>query len=444
MPTHFVIADNHATRQKELAHRLDSWNLPHCVVTNREDLWHELERGKETVVLLGLPDAHKILEKLTRQGFHAVVLLLDQGADVHMAARAIKQGAHDAFSDPIDFVCLRHSLEELQSQAVPAVPPQTDTSNPSPPRMVGQSDALEAVRQQISEVAATTATVLILGESGTGKELVARAIHDQSHRHAGPYLPVNMAALPETLAEGALFGHRRGAFTGADRDQLGWCESANGGTLFLDEIGELDLGLQTKLLRFLETKTFQRIGAANVSRVDVRIIAATNRDPLEMIKAGQLRSDLYFRLNVYPIQLPNLSQRSEDIPELARVFLRQACQQYGKQVAGFTDTAIRALQAFHWPGNIRQLENTIHRVVISCRTETIDISQLPAEIAGNRLAATPPSKLRVIEQVERKAIVEALHSAGGNAVSAAKILGVGQATVYRKMKRYGIPLKVSR
>ncbi len=441
MPTHIVVADANASRQRTITERLACWKLPHSIATTEDGLWGEISRGKNTIVLLGLDDSHSVLEKLNRQGYHSVVLLLAPDADVHVAAQAIKQGAHDAFSDPIDYVCLRQSIEELR--------PKSDKANQSDaisdiPRMIGQSRSFQAVQQQIREVAATNATVLILGESGTGKELVAREIHNQSNRSAGPYLPVNMAALPESLAEGALFGHRRGAFTGADRDQQGWCEGAHGGTLFLDEIGELDLGLQAKLLRFLESKTFQRIGATQTTRVDVRILAATNRDPMEMIRNGTLRSDLYYRLNVFPIQLPTLWQRSEDIPDLANLFLDQARHQYAKNVSGFTKRAMQCLQQFDWPGNIRQLENTVHRVVISSNSLQIDLPQLPPEIVSSNARLDRPTNLRKIEQIERKAIIDALRAADGNAVSAAKILGVGQATVYRKMKRYGIPLKVQR
>lgn len=443
MQPHLVLAQAIPPQPTELLRRLSQWGIAYSCASTQEELWSQLERGRDTIVLLGLPDPEAILEKLSHQGFESVILLMERGANVQLAARAIKQGAHDAFSDPIDFACLRQSINELSQRD--DQPEKRPTAASPPHEMLGNSEAFERVRQQISEVAPTDATVLILGESGTGKELVARAVHEQSNRNSGPYLPVNMAALPETLAEGALFGHRQGAFTGADRDQKGWCESADGGTLFLDEIGELDLGLQAKLLRFLESKSFQRIGASVPSQVDVRIIAATNREPLEMIQSGKLRSDLYYRLNVFPVQLPSLSQRHDDIPLLANAFLKKAAIQYGKSVQGFSDVAMQDLQNFAWPGNIRELENVVHRVVISATRDKIDSCHLPAEITSQPSVkpTTPPAGPRM-EQIERKAIVDALRSADGNAVSAAKILGVGQATIYRKMKRYGIPLKVGR
>jgi DNA-binding NtrC family response regulator len=316
----------------------------------------------------------------------------------------------------------------------------------------GEGETMRRLRAFIATVAPTDATVLILGESGTGKELAARAIHVQSRRRYGPFVPVNTAALPRDLIQSTLFGHEKGAFTGADQARRGCCEAADRGTLFLDEIGEMDIALQAKLLRFLQERTFQRVGSSQTVSVDVRILSATNRDPAEQVRRGELREDLYFRLNVVPLVLPPLRERREDIPYLAARFLQRAAVRQGRDVTGFTAEAMLALVRYAWPGNVRQLENLIERLVIFSRAGEIDLADLPPEVraAPREPAAVPPQPaggdpgkkagLQTIEEMEKKALVEALVQSHGSAKEAARLLGLGQATVYRKIKRYGINL----
>lgn len=314
--------------------------------------------------------------------------------------------------------------------------------------ILGVSDEIRRVHDLISDVAVTDAKVLILGESGTGKELVARAIHQQSRRSQSVFAPVNMAALPHSLAEGMLFGHERGSFTGAESQQRGWCEMADEGTLFLDEIGEMDLALQAKLLRFLQDGTFQRIGSNKLQRVDVRIIAATNRDPQRLVCDGRLREDLYYRLNVLPIIVPPLRERREDIAVLAKVFLKRAAHTHDKLLHDFTPGAISVLSHYDWPGNVRQLQNVVERLTILCSGDSIGVQDLPSELLDNTPLfipavaersgvplAAPSSEMR---DIEKDAIINALTQSNGNVVKAARALGLGQATVYRKMKRYKI------
>jgi DNA-binding NtrC family response regulator len=306
------------------------------------------------------------------------------------------------------------------------------------------------LRGLIRRVASTDATILIQAESGTGKELVARALHELSRRSGGPFVALNVASLPRDLAESALFGHEKGAFTGADRMQRGCCEVADGGTLFLDEIGEMDPTLQAKLLRFLQERTVQRIGQGAPITVDVRVVAATHRDLRTMVAAGSFREDLYYRLNVVPIAIPPLRDRPEDVELLARTFLDRASARYARSLEGFSPEAIRAMRGCPWPGNVRQLENLIERVAILCAGPRIELADVLPEIdqaAPTPVADSPSgefspsadgSPLRAIDRMERDAIIEALRASGGKVSEAARLIGLSQATIYRKIKKFGI------
>ncbi|QDU56907.1 sigma-54 interaction domain-containing protein [Aeoliella mucimassa] len=340
----------------------------------------------------------------------------------------------------------------------------------------GTSPAMQAVRRQVAEVASTNATVMIWGESGTGKELVAQAIHRLSPRNDSPFIPVNMSAIPEGLAESLLFGHLKGSFTHATQNQLGWCQAADKGTLFLDEIGEMELTLQPKLLRFLQEGKLRKVGSQQEEAVNVRIIGATNRDPVSIVNEGRLRQDLFFRLNVVPIHLPPLRERPEDIAELAELFLKRAVENHNRTVGGFSQDALDVLEAFDWPGNVRQLENAIERIAIFAKGEIVEPMDIPAEfhspsfrasvhsplglsatspmrnyhsqatnggqplpIASERETSIALAELTPIQRRERAAIIEALQHTDGHVVDASQLLGLGQATVYRKIKLYGIP-----
>jgi DNA-binding NtrC family response regulator len=324
--------------------------------------------------------------------------------------------------------------------------------------LVGVSPAMAAIRQLILEVAPTRASVMIYGESGTGKELVAQAIHRYSKQASGPFVPVNMAAIPQGLAESLLFGHEKGAFTSAVDNQHGWCDEADGGTLFLDEVGDMELQVQPKLLRFLQEGTLQRVGSQASHRVSVRLITATNQEPGAIVTDGRMREDLFFRLHVVPIYVPPLRERPEDIPELAMLFLRRSAERHDRIVEGFSNDALRVLQQHDWPGNVRQLENTVERLVIFARGRIVEADHIPADdhlasayaerrrvlagaVAGraNGQEFDPIVSLTPIERHERAAIVDALRRVEGHVIDAARLLGLGQATVYRKIKQYAIP-----
>jgi DNA-binding NtrC family response regulator len=324
--------------------------------------------------------------------------------------------------------------------------------------LVGVSPSIAAIRQLILEVAPTRASIMIHGESGTGKKLVAQAIHRCSKQSNGPFVPVNMAAIPHGLAEGLLFGHEKGAFAGAVHNQKCWCEAADGGTLFLDDVDDMEIQVQPKLLRFLQEGTLQPFGSQVSHLVTVRVITATNCDPAAIVADGRLREDLFFRLHVVPIYVAPLRSRPEDIPALANQFLRLAAERHERVVESFSDEAMRVLQQHDWPGNVRQLENTVERLVIFARGRVVESDHIPAAehlvsayVERRRvLAARPNGKvngdeidpvlsLTPIERHERGAIVEALRRVDGHVVEAAQLLGLGQATVYRKIKQYAIP-----
>jgi DNA-binding NtrC family response regulator len=326
----------------------------------------------------------------------------------------------------------------------------------------GRSSAIEAIRNVIRHVAPTQATVMIHGESGTGKELVARAIHNLSKRSEQPFVPVNMAAIPNGLAESFLFGHEKGSFTSAVQKQKGWCRVAHRGTLFLDEIGEMELEIQPKLLRFLQEGSIQTVGAQTVEKVDVRLVTATNQDPRDIVREGRLREDLFFRLNVIPIYIPPLRDRCDDIEELAMLFLQRAAERHERPVRGYSDEAMEVLVRHDWPGNVRQLENMVERLVIFAEGDLVEAMEIPAEIHaparrrfplavdsqnGNGHATVADSELaeNIIDRLspfqinERTVIIDALQRADGHVIEAAGLLGLGQATMYRKIKQYVIP-----
>jgi transcriptional regulator with PAS, ATPase and Fis domain len=312
--------------------------------------------------------------------------------------------------------------------------------------MVGQSRPMERVFQIIEKAAPSDAPVIICGESGTGKELVAHAIHKLGRRREGPFILFNCAALNESLLESELFGHTKGAFTGAYRHRKGRFEAANCGDIFLDEIGDIPLATQTKLLRVLETKQFERVGDHRPICLDVRIITATNRNLSELIAEGKFRQDLYFRINVVPIHLPPLRERKEDIPLLAEAFIRQLRQKTEKPITALHPRVMRLFMEYDWPGNVRQLKTAIEYAFVIAESGPIEISHLPApfESASGNGPLSPPAvgqKGNILLSDEKSALIQALKAAGGNKSAAAKILGVNRMTVRNRMFKYGLQVE---
>lgn len=424
------------------------------VASSPEDLIDRVSSHPPSMILLDIgdgPSGFATLEKLSSINRSVPVIAMSATATLGMAVRATKLGAVDMIANPPDLRQLHIVMDGIiTDQTQRERQRDRDRSRGCDGfEMLGESQSMLDVLDLVHDVAETDATVLVLGESGTGKELLARAIHGYSKRKDNQFVPVNVAALPPDIAESILFGHEKGAYTGADHANDGWCETANGGTLMLDEIGEMNILLQAKLLRFLQDGTFMRVGSTRLQTADVRVIAATNRDPEIMVGEQRMREDLYYRLNVFPIRMPPLRERREDIPLLAQAFLDRSVETHHRTVVGFTEDAMDCLISYDWPGNVRQLENLVTRMVLLTREPYIGINSVPCEIKsvtrrGNAPSTSGASGLTQMEQLERQAIIDALVETDGNAVAAARRLGVGQATIYRKIKRFKIQLKKSK
>jgi len=313
-------------------------------------------------------------------------------------------------------------------------------------KIIGESPQMRAIFDIVRQVAPTEATVLIYGESGTGKELVARAIHQLSPRAKRPMVTVHCAALSPTLLESELFGHEKGAFTGAVERRIGRFEEANGGTLFLDEIGEIDPVIQVKLLRFLGEKTFERVGSNKTIRADVRLITATNKNLWELVKKGEFREDLFYRLRVVEITLPPLRERKMDIPLLVNHFIKEFASKNGKIITGISDEALTILLNYHWPGNVRELRTAIEHAVVFCKSDTITARDLPLFVRQpeTMISITQPTALQqlqkpmTIKELEKQLIINALKEFNGNRTLAAKRIGISRRTLHRKLNEYGI------
>jgi DNA-binding NtrC family response regulator len=372
------------------------------------------------------------------------VLLISGFGTLETAIDAVRAGAFDYISKPFNIAEVKATVERALSQVGSA--PQPDAAAPSrdarPAGLLGRTAPMLAVYKQIAHAADATAPVLIVGESGTGKELVARAIHAHGRRHSRPFVAVNCGAITESLLESELFGHVRGSFTGAVSDAKGIFEQANGGTVFLDEIGETSPALQVKLLRVLEDGEFRAVGASRPTRVDVRVVAATNVELEKEVTEQRFRQDLFYRLSVVVIRVPPLRERRADIPLLVSQFLENACGRAGRTVT-FTPSAMEAIAAHSWPGNVRELENTVERLVLFSRGAVVDASDLPPafhdtapEIGDRLFAGLPP-----LDEVERRYLVHVLEAVGGNRTRAADVMGIDRRTLYRMAERFGIDLK---
>ncbi len=451
MPTgpSILVADDDPQFLKIMEHHIRGWSYRVQVASDKEQLLRLLAGGAPDLLLMdvrfGEHDGIEVLRQVLAEHPALKVAMLTAFGSIDNAIAAIKLGAIDYLTKPVDLNRLRQVLglsEGLASAPGPAAAPVPGSVPPPLTRpILGSSRAVADLRAVIARVAESEATVLVLGESGTGKELVARAVHEWGPRRAGPFVPLNVAAMPRELVESTLFGHAKGAFTGADRSQSGCCEVADGGTLFLDEIGEMEIGLQAKLLRFLQDRSFRRVGQSRPIAVDVRIVAATNRDPLDQVRRGQLREDLYYRLNVFPIVVPPLRARAGDVPLLARHFLDRFSARGDRPPLAFAEPAIDELMRHDWPGNVRELENLVERLAILASGPVITAEQVRAERPGPPAPGRPleaGAGLRAIDRIEMDAILEALSASDGNVREAARRLGLGQATVYRKIKKYKI------
>lgn len=417
---------------------------------------------------LRLPDASgmEVLQRIKKLDSKAVVLVITAFGTTDTAIEATKQGAYDYILKPFDPAKIKEVIDEaLKSSRLMRTEVLLPASQDEPvaaDRIIGRSPVMQEVYKLIGRVAASDVNVLLLGESGTGKELVARAIYQHSHRSDKPFLAVNCAAIPETLLESELFGYERGAFTGAVRRKIGKFEQADDGVIFLDEIGDMSLATQAKVLRVLQEGCFERLGGDQTISVDVRIIAATNKNLEKAIKEGRFREDLYYRLKVITITLPPLRLRREDLPELIDYFLSKYSRQLKKEGITFSQEARESLKNYHWPGNVRELENVIKRAIVLSKGNVIP-KQIVAEefeTTSDTEATDPQSSPmftsitqhdmennkgsiyeKVMDQTEKNLLLEVLQKTGGNQVQAAKILGISRMMLRSRIEKYGIKVE---
>ncbi|MDD5170273.1 MAG: sigma-54 dependent transcriptional regulator [Syntrophales bacterium] len=372
------------------------------------------------------------------------IIIMTAYGSVETAVEAVKNGAYEYLQKPLDFDELRRKMERAMEHRQlkeenrllrESLGRRFDSQN-----LIGRSPAMVRLLDTVSQVAPSEATVLITGESGTGKEMIAGAIHFNSLRKEGPFIKINCAAITETLLESELFGHEKGSFTGADRRKEGKFRQADGGTIFLDEITETSPAMQVKLLRVLQEREITRVGGSETIGVDVRVIAATNRDVLQEIASGRLREDLYYRLNVVTLHVPPLRERKEDIPILAQHFLEHFAEKNRKQIKGFTPQAMDGMLRYGWPGNVRELMNAVERGVVLSRTEFLDEADLSLaflEPAASQGAAGHDNGIP-LEAVEKNSILSMLEAVGQNKSEAARRLGITRRTLHLKLKKYGL------
>jgi DNA-binding NtrC family response regulator len=467
-----LVAEDHPRTRHAWVELIASWGFKVEAVEDGQRAIELLASFEPHILLLDLKlpvkDGLAVLSEIRQRGLPITTIVISGEGDIPDAVQAIKLGAYDYLRKPVDPPRLRQTLNNLSEHLAVSEENQRlrlrlmGVGELGP--IIGQSQAMRRVMALVEQAAPSSASVIIQGDSGTGKEIVARTIHESSPRRNGPYVAINCAALPEGLLESELFGHERGAFTGADQRRAGCFELANGGTLLLDEITEMKPELQAKLLRVIEDRKLRRVGGSSDIALNVRVLAATNRDLGEAIHAGRLREDLYYRLNVFTIALPRLSERLDDLPVLADHFVREFARANSKQISGVDNACLEALRARAWPGNARELRNVIERAVIVSAGPLITIADLPAEGAlppppvqtalaprtpetSGSIHAEPAAPAtddpaaglpvgQPLREVERQLILKTLEMAGGNRVRAAEILGISPKTLYNKLGRY--------
>lgn len=444
-----IIEDDPAMRLG-MSHFLSSSGFKVNECDNGEKAFEMLKEDVYDIVItdLRLPgkDGLSILKEIRSRHPHTGVIVITAFAEVKTAVQAIKDGAFDYIAKPfsneellfvverfINFRRLEKEVHELKESI----------KKSTQERLIGESPRMKEVFDRIEAIAIADVPVLIQGESGTGKELVADAIHEKSHRKTGPYVKINCAAIPETLFESELFGHEKGAFTGATETRKGKFEIASGGTIFFDEIGDMPLGLQAKLLRVLEDNAVNRLGGKEPIMVDVRCIYATSKNLKDLVREGKFREDLYYRINVVPIHIPPLRERKEDIPYLVEHFLEYFQRKYSRSGLRLSPAAFEALLSYHYPGNVRELKHAVERAVLLCSDNIIDIKNLPEEfIAERKIEAQGLSNnislQECLSSYERKLIINTLKETGGRRIEAAKRLGISRKVLWKKLKEYGI------
>jgi len=476
-----LLIDDEADVQYSFRRIFDSPDLEIATASSGEEGLKVIPKFKPDLVLMdvrmGGMTGLETLRKIRESDKKLLVILMTAYGTTQTAIEAMKLGAYDYLLKPFDVP----KLKELVGNALKAARDMRQVVSVAPLMesedyelgIVGRTEPMQNVFKLIGQLAASDATALITGESGTGKELVARAIYSHSGRADRPFLAINCAAIPEQLLESELFGHERGAFTGATNQRIGKFEQCNGGTIFLDEIGDMTPATQTKILRVLQNGTFERVGGNAAIKVDVRVIAATNKPLEQAVAARQFREDLFYRLNVVRIPMPPLRERKDDIRLLVDYFLRKLAREQQTQPKSLSGGVLRALEKHHWPGNVRELENVVRRALVVAKGDAILVTDLTPEIIGGATALTVVSaspsagapagnfgeigslatqifklarkdpKLKVIPAVERVLVMEALRETSNNQVQAAKLLGITRATLRKRIEKFGISREVN-
>jgi DNA-binding NtrC family response regulator len=455
-----LVVDDHASAREAVADVLRHAQYDVVACASATEALVKLAAGKFDVVVTDLQmpgmDGIEFIREIERRRLGVQVLMITAHASVATAVEAMRLGAFDYIEKPFDVVALEQSVaracERRKCEEANVVASLRDAScefrrnSPTCPTLLGNSVAMQRLRERIAQIAATDETVLVCGESGTGKELVARTIHALSRRADGPLVSLNCPALSAQLTESELFGHKRGAFTGADADRTGRFEAAHRGTILLDEVTEIDLNLQAKLLRVLQERSFERVGASETVSVDVRVVATTNRDLLAEISGGRFREDLYFRLAVVPIVLPPLRERAGDVLELADHFLANATERLNRGPFALEPAARELLAGYSWPGNVRELQNIMTRACVLNQGEPITAGQLRPWlqtashnekmcVSGGDATETPVGL--TLDEMERRLIVATLQRCDGHRAKAAETLGIGLRTLSGKLRDYG-------
>ncbi|MGC3958633.1 MAG: sigma-54 dependent transcriptional regulator [Verrucomicrobiota bacterium] len=467
-----LLIDDEADVQYSFRRIFDSPDIELFTASSGEEGLQLIPKLRPDLVLMDIRmggiTGMETLRRIRQMDTKLLVILMTAYGTTQTAIEAMKLGAYDYLLKPFDVP----KLKEIVTNALKAARDMKQVVSYQPllesedyeQGVVGRSEPMQQVFKLIGQVAASDATALVTGESGTGKELVARAIYHHSERNSQPFLAVNCAAIPEQLLESELFGHERGAFTGATGQRIGKFEQCNNGTIFLDEIGDMTPPTQTKILRVLQSGTFERVGGNQPIKVNVRVIAATNKPLEQAVAARQFREDLFYRLNVVRIHIPPLRDRREDIPLLVNYFLKKIAKEQDRQPKSIASAAVKALEKYHWPGNVRELENIIRRAHVIAKSEAILPADLPAEVTGQstsslvlpttagegaasdaaslarqlfQIAKRDP-KLKVLPAVERELVIEALKDTANNQVHAAKLLGITRATLRKRIEKFGI------
>ncbi len=443
MSIRVLIVDDEEPVRRLLSRELQRKGFSTDTANDGNDALRKLKKESFDVILLDIVmpgiDGIDVMKRLRNDPASPAIIVLTGKATVETAVDAMKNGAFDYLTKPYKLeeliIVINRAYEDRRLRQENLILHKELTRRERPDQFVGKSRQYKDLLKLIDKIAPTDSTVLLQGESGTGKELVANYIWKKSLRSEKPFIALNCSTLSENLMESELFGHEKGAFTSAYSVKHGLVEAADKGTLFLDEIGEMPISLQAKLLRFLDSGEFRRVGGNKNLKADVRVIAATNRNLEEAIKKGEFRDDLYYRLNVINITIPPLRERKEDIRPLAEYFLQKYRRRVLKDIKGFDEKTLKILECYNWPGNIRELENVIERAVILCDSDTIT----PAEIAiTDKVCTEDPGATPSLQEIEREYILKVLKQTGGNQTKASKILGIDRKTLYLKLKKYGI------